>query len=57
LDERIWRALLTAHAKRRDRTGLDREWQRLIEALRAADSDAGPEVETSSLYQRLKSGE
>ncbi len=26
LDERTWRALLSAHAKRRDMTALGREW-------------------------------
>jgi DNA-binding SARP family transcriptional activator len=57
MDERTWRALLSAHAKRRDRTGVDREWQRLIDALRAADSAATPEAETSALYQRLRMGE
>jgi DNA-binding SARP family transcriptional activator len=56
-DERTWRALLSAHAKRRDRAALDREWQRLIETLRALDTDASPEAETSALYRRLRSEE
>ena len=57
LDERTWRALLSAHAKRRDKAALDREWQRLTEALHAADTDASPEAETSAVYQRLMAAE
>jgi DNA-binding SARP family transcriptional activator len=52
-DERISRALFRAHAMRRDRTGLEREWRRLCQALRAADPDAEPLLETSDLYTRL----
>jgi DNA-binding SARP family transcriptional activator len=56
LDERIWRALLSAHARRRDNAALDREWQRLLDALHAADTGASPDAETSALYRRLRSG-
>jgi DNA-binding SARP family transcriptional activator len=50
-DERVARALLRAHALRRDRAGLEREWGRLCQALRSAGSE--PLLETTELYTRL----
>ena|SRR5712692_4362668 len=55
LDERVLRARLNVHAKRSDATAVDREWRRLNELLRAADSAAVPETETFELYWRLTS--
>jgi DNA-binding SARP family transcriptional activator len=52
-EERISRALLRAHASRRDRTGFEREWRRLCEVLRSADPQAEPLLETSDLHTRL----
>jgi two-component SAPR family response regulator len=56
IDERIWRALLNAHAIRRDGSALDRDWKRLNSVLREVDHSAAPERETSELYGRLASG-
>ena len=52
--EEAWRLAMRSYAKRGDRTGIERTFQRCRQAL-AQDLDAEPSHETLSLYQQLMS--
>jgi DNA-binding SARP family transcriptional activator len=56
LDERAYRALMTARARAGDRAGAMREYRRLEASLRR-ELDSAPERESAALFQRIQRGE